>query len=688
MKCPYCDADIDNSVTECPICGKLITSNIQKEFHQYEQSFEVRNDRIASIIDAGKKYVHEIGSKRPSFSYWNAGMILWSLGWVLIFPVPLIVLIWRKNNKSINDALKIIITVAALLIYVIFAVSIGSALVRRFAESSKSTTDSVTEKYSSEDVETIKIPISSEDIKTLSIEEVYSMFEKAGFDNIEKEDIYDIDPDSADAKEYAEISISGQSQFEKDEDVSRNALIKCIAHYPFNKYTMNVSVDFIPNIIFDTYDVDFLVDGEKQEVIKHGNDALFSLRLREGDHTFTFCKSGVSSIKGETSVNADCDIDVEYKISCHGSQIDVETNYIDFKRDLPDDKAKVPCSNSEFIGKNYNDVINQFRELGFTDIKVIKEYDIIWGVTESGSVDYVTIAGGREYHRGDIFEKSSEIIVAYHLPYDDDPARVTPTPTPTPTPTTTPKPTTAESSMNDKPSAETTAKEEEPQKLFAAATTRVKVRKEPNTDCDVLGMLEEGDTIEIIDGKEDEWTHVLYENTEGFVKSEYLKEVSEIKDASTQTSAKSEADDKPIMKGCSLESVLSTAKKYGVSSQQFSDDDFGHGVMFREVTSSNEGLRLCIIYDKASKEVLCAEILSINGFSTADEQKKFIKGMSSVLCPSKDSSEISRWVNSKVGGTARTTVNGTVYSLEKGPVGNLLYYAGYENWEEWDLLYH
>ena len=59
--------------------------------------------------------------------------------------------------------------------------------------------------------------------------------------------------------------------------------------------------------------------------------------------------------------------------------------------------------------------------------------------------------------------------------------------------------------------------------------------------------------------------------------------------------------------------------------------------------------------------------------------------MSGVLCPINDKDEVVDWVESNVGNTAETTVNGFVYEIGLGPTGNIIYSAGNRNWEEWML---
>ncbi|MBQ9612172.1 MAG: hypothetical protein IJV14_06235 [Lachnospiraceae bacterium] len=139
----------------------------------------------------------------------------------------------------------------------------------------------------------------------------------------------------------------------------------------------------------------------------------------------------------------------------------------------------------------------------------------------------------------------------------------------------------------------------------------------------------------------------------------------------------------PVMKGSSLSSVMDAANTFGLT-QQFSDDDFGHGTKMRSLSSSNGGLTIDIIYSTESAEVLTGTIVTFDDLSSKDEKKQFIVTMSSVLCPEKDINDVTNWVNTNVGSSSETTVNGFVYEVNLGPTGNYLYYAGYRNWEDWE----
>ncbi len=138
----------------------------------------------------------------------------------------------------------------------------------------------------------------------------------------------------------------------------------------------------------------------------------------------------------------------------------------------------------------------------------------------------------------------------------------------------------------------------------------------------------------------------------------------------------------PVMSGTSLETVEKAAKKYDVS--ELFDEDFGHGTRCKSLADSSWGLTIDVIYSSATKELLSASIVT-NMAVKESQQRKFIKEMSSVICPSSDVDTVSDWVSSNVGSTARTTINGFTYEVGLGPQGNAFYYAGNEEWENWEM---
>ncbi len=159
MKCPNCGAEIESGkfceycgaqlsseqIREqelinkegCPKCG---SSNVsfsrekQGEFKGKNSSFVVRNT-IGLCKDCGYTWtVTGKDSENPKRKTW-----LWVLGWIFIFPVPLM-LILRK--KEMNNALKWVIIVLAWLAYIGLVIAGGSS--SKTQNSSNSSSSSVT----------------------------------------------------------------------------------------------------------------------------------------------------------------------------------------------------------------------------------------------------------------------------------------------------------------------------------------------------------------------------------------------------------------------------------------------------------------------------------------------------------------------------------------------------------------
>ena len=145
--------------------------------------------------------------------------------------------------------------------------------------------------------------------------------------------------------------------------------------------------------------------------------------LEEGNYTLTFTNSEDSSIKNETTINVNNDMEIGYKVSCHSDNISVTNLYVDVDEEIADDEVEIKTDKSEFVYKNYKDVIKKINELGFTNIVEKPMYDIVFGWTEEGEVDNVTINGSDTYKRGDVFKKDTEIVVSYHLKEEDDPSK-------------------------------------------------------------------------------------------------------------------------------------------------------------------------------------------------------------------------------------------------------------------------
>ncbi len=286
---------------------------------------------------------------------------------------------------------------------------------------------------------TAATPYSLEDCIGKDYSSVKSDFLAAGFEQIKIEKVEDVQSADSDLVDtIASVSIGGKTVFAQGQEFDKDDEV-VILYHAFAKYSVVIHVDFIPNIIFSKYDVNLLVNGIDKGTLAHGEDKDFTFSLEPGDYTLTFESADSSSTKGEVSLTVDCDLDASYKISCYSDKVSVEELYVDRLTELADGKVKLDASASEYNYKNYTEVTAALETLGFTDIKYEILYDIVFGWTEEGEVKSVSIAGDKDFTRGDVFDKDAEIIITYHMPEGDDPTKETEVSTETtaPPPTTT-----------------------------------------------------------------------------------------------------------------------------------------------------------------------------------------------------------------------------------------------------------
>ena len=279
----------------------------------------------------------------------------------------------------------------------------------------------------------IESPFSSSEVVSLTSDEIVSSFTKAGFNHIDYEDIYDVDPNNA--FEYTEVIINGSDVFSKNSLLPFDSQIKIATHHFLIRHATKININFVGNLVLSKYNVELLVDNETIGEMQHGVDGIFELSLKEGSHELRFIKKGDNSIYGSTTLIVSDDVDAYYKINCHNNRVDVETISIDYLTKLNDDEVRIDRTANSFVGKNVNDVINALSDLGFTNIKAEPIYDIIWGITDTESIKTISINGSSAFARNSIFKKNAEVIIIYHMRFEDDPSLQQSTSNPTSAPT-------------------------------------------------------------------------------------------------------------------------------------------------------------------------------------------------------------------------------------------------------------
>lgn len=277
------------------------------------------------------------------------------------------------------------------------------------------------------DVKTTAIaPCSSEDCIGKDYSSVKSDFIAAGFEQIKVEKVEDLQSTDADKVDtVVSVSIGEKTEFTQGQEFPKDNEVVILYHV-FSKCSVTIHVDFIPNLIFSKYNVDLLVNGVDKGTLEHGEDKDFNFSLEPGEYTLTFESADSSSVKGEVSLTVDCDVDASYKISCYSDKVSVEELYVDRQTELAEGEVKLDASASDYNHKNYEEVTARLKALGFTNVKFEVLYDIVWGWTDDGEVDSVSIAGNKDFIRGDVFASDVEIIITYHMPQDDDPTKIHP----------------------------------------------------------------------------------------------------------------------------------------------------------------------------------------------------------------------------------------------------------------------
>lgn len=597
----------------------------------------------------------------------------------------------------------------------------------------------------------VTVPLSSSAAKDVVGWQLKNVFSNAGFREIVESEVIDLDPDKTSAEFESEVKINSLNTFKDYSQFPVNSKIEIVTHKPYEKYTLDLVIDFVGNWFFDKYDVRLTL-GEYSNSLEHGKDAEFKYRLKPGQYTITFTGIGSSSSKGSVDIDIFDDTEAAYQIWCYSDHIDVKKQYIEYKHAAGENEAMIPASPTSCKGSNYETVQQQFAKAGFSNISYKILYDIVWGVTPNGSVEKVTVDGKSDFARGEVFPKDAPIIITYHMPSEDDPNKPTPTPAAAPTsrPTSTP-------SSNNKSSTEeeilTKANCDDlaailsgdyldaeaqqrfvqkyrgrtiefnclvgmlmPSPKYKTICTYVLVPGTQSNSIDGAAMflvedaspatfhwdrdtrpsyLEQWSKIRIR-AKVKSWTDSMYIEIEPIktwgkqfddpIQTSTPMATSTPKPTPKPTTAPQPSSSMPTMSGTSLDKVMQVAKNYGLS-RAFSDENFGHGTKNCSLQSQSGGLTLDVIYSSSTREVLSGQVVTFNTLSTNEEQSNFIQAISAVLCPENSVDAVTGWVKNNVGDSQKTTIDSFTYEVSLGPTGNLLYYAGYDNWEDWELSF-
>lgn len=270
------------------------------------------------------------------------------------------------------------------------------------------------------------VPISSSEIQDYDYLDIEKLFLDAGFINVQSEIRADLDPDEHEEEFVNEIKIENEETFSKGDAHAVDSVVKIICHTTYEKYDIKVRVVCSQNLLFNKYDVKIVFDGNTEDTLSHGKANDYTFRAKSGNHDIEFVSAEDSSVFGKTELNSvESDIDVSYSLVCHGSEIEVKTNYFDRKVTLDSTQAKVANSAYIYRDMEYAKVLSALKKAGFKNITSNAIYD---ADNESifshhdGDVTEITIAGKKDFKKGEVFLKTDAVVITYHTLPENDPA--------------------------------------------------------------------------------------------------------------------------------------------------------------------------------------------------------------------------------------------------------------------------
>ncbi len=229
------------------------------------------------------------------------------------------------------------------------------------------------------------------------------------------------------------------------------------------------------------------------------------------------------------------------------------------------DKIAAIHASDDYAGEDPTAVREELESLGFTNIQMIAQKPDLFDIFDLNEVESVTVNGSLMTMNAK-YKKDAPIQIRYYS-FDilgnestetDSEEVLTPSPTPivdqseTHTSKAVPQdiPDTAspssaaqnqeetEKSIDSAENTETQEAALEKKNPIFITTTKVKIRIEPNTECDVVDIVDADTEIECIDTQSDGWSRINYNGKTAYIKSEYLskkEDSAEEKQKSTDT---------------------------------------------------------------------------------------------------------------------------------------------------------
>ena len=265
----------------------------------------------------------------------------------------------------------------------------------------------------------IAVPFGSDACVGVSLTDLKSALQTAGFTNISMEEIKPHELAFVE-KEHnvANISIAGKEVFDKGQEFPTNAEIK-IRYYSAQpkKNAVELVINFPGNWIFNTYDVTFKLDDVDLGYLEHGKNADIKLNLDAGDHVLTAISKENVAVKGSVPISVTEDACITVTISCNTDEIDISQTEYESRRELDENEIRVLKSSEAYKGSDYQEVVAELERTGFANVttECIRDITGGWGSAKENSVKAVMIDGREDFGRSEIFQKDAPIVVIYHI---------------------------------------------------------------------------------------------------------------------------------------------------------------------------------------------------------------------------------------------------------------------------------
>ena len=142
--CTKCGAnlhiDADRKIAFCEYCGAQLLIDDEVQHLQIDNAesagyaFEKGRQRAQNEAQAQRYYSAQ---PQPAPKK-NKKIVWWVLGWIFIFPIPLTIIIAR--NKKLKTGVKVVIIIAAWIIYLLIGISANASKDNKQAASIKTHT--------------------------------------------------------------------------------------------------------------------------------------------------------------------------------------------------------------------------------------------------------------------------------------------------------------------------------------------------------------------------------------------------------------------------------------------------------------------------------------------------------------------------------------------------------------------